>query len=106
MNTNKYEVIITPTAYKEINKIYEYISENLYAKKAAKDLMRKVEEVVQNLKYAPKIHTIIEKFDEEKREYRRIVIKNFIILYTIDEEKEIVYVTHMYYGGSNYLNTI
>ncbi len=36
----KYKVIITPTAYKEINKIYDYISEDLYAKKAAKDLMR------------------------------------------------------------------
>ena len=26
----KYKVIITPTAYKEINKIYDYISEDLY----------------------------------------------------------------------------
>ena len=36
----KYKIIITPTAYKEINKIYNYILEDLYAEKAAKDLMR------------------------------------------------------------------
>ena len=36
----KYKVIITPTAYKEINKIYDYISEDLYAEKAAHNLMR------------------------------------------------------------------
>ena len=36
----KYKVIITPTALKEINKIYDYILEELYAEKAAKDLMR------------------------------------------------------------------
>lgn len=35
-----YKVIITPTAYKEINRIYDYILEDLYAEKAAKDLMR------------------------------------------------------------------
>ena len=36
----KYKIIITPTAFKEINKIYDYILEELYAEKAAKDLMR------------------------------------------------------------------
>ena len=104
MNT-KYKVIITPTAYKEINKIYDYISEDLYAEKATKNLMRKVEESIQNLKDAPKIHAKIEKIDELKRQYRRIVIKNFVILYTIDEINKVIYVSHMYYGGRNYLNT-
>ena len=36
----KYRVIITLTAFKEINRIYDYILEELYAGKAAKDLMR------------------------------------------------------------------
>ena len=36
----KYKVIIPPNAFKEINKIYDYILEDLYAEKAAKDLMR------------------------------------------------------------------
>lgn len=104
MDTKQYKVIITPTAYKEINKIYDYITEDLYAKNAAKRLMEKVEEEVQKLKYAPKIHTEIEKFDELKRSYRRIVIKDYIILYTIDEENNVVFVSHMYYGGRNYID--
>ena len=99
----KYKVIITPTALKEINKIYTYISEDLYAKSAAIKLMQQVEDQVQRLKYMPQIHTKIEKYDSLKRIYRRIVIKNFIILYTIDEENKIVYVSHMYYGRRNYL---
>ena len=104
MDTNKYKVIITPTAYKEINRIYDYITEDLYAEKAAKDLMEQVETVVQNLKSSPKIHAEIDKFDELKRVYRRIVIKNYIILYTIDEDNSVVFVSHMYYGGRNYLD--
>ena len=101
MDTNKYKVIITPTAYKEINRIYDYIIEELYA---AKRLMRKIEDEIQKLKYAPRLHTEIEKCDELKRNYRRIVINNFIILYTIDEYNNVVFISHMYYGGRDYTN--
>ena len=104
MDTKKYKVIITPTAYKEINKIYDYITDDLYAENAAKRLMNKVEQEVQRLKDTPKIHTEIEKFDELKRIYRRIVVDNYVILYTIDEDNEVVFVSHMYYGGRNYMN--
>ncbi len=103
MDTNKYKVIITPTAYREINRIYEYISEELYAVGAAKDLMKEVEEEVQKLKYYPKIHIELKKSDELKRNYRKIVIKNYIILYTIDEEENVVFIAHMYYNGRNYI---
>lgn len=106
MAINQYKVIITPTAYKEIDHIYNYISENLYAENAAIELMRKIEEKIQKLKYAPKIHTEIEKINGLKRRYRRIVIKNFVILYTINEEEKIVYVSHIYYGRQNYLNLL
>lgn len=68
--------------------------------------MGKVEEEVQKLKYAPKIHAEIEKVDELKRTYRKIVIKNYVILYTIDEENNVIFVSNMYYGGRNYLNSI
>ena len=104
MGTKQYKVIITPTAYKEINRIYDYITEDLYAECAASRLMQKIEQEVQRLKKAPRIHSKIPKYDELKRKYRRIVIKNYVILYTIDEENKTVYISHMYYGGRNYLN--
>ena len=103
MDTNLYRVIITPTAHREINKIYDYITEELYAENAAKDLMRQVETEVQRLKYAPKIHPQIKKIDELKREYRKLIIKNYIILYTIDEENKVVFVSHMCYDRRNYM---
>lgn len=86
MAIEQYKMIITPTAVKEINKIYDYISEDLYARNAAKSIMQKIEIAIQKLKYAPKIYMQIEKTDESERIYRRIVVKNYIILYTIDEK--------------------
>ncbi len=78
MDIEQYKIIITPTAFKEINKIYDYISEDLYAKNAAKDIMQKIEVAIQKLKYAPKIYMQIEKTDALKRYYRRVVIKNML----------------------------
>lgn len=106
MDTNQYKVIITPTAFREMNRIYEYIAEDLYAEKAAKMLMQQVEDAIQKLKYAPEIHTKIEKFDDLKRNYRKIVIKNYEILYAIDKQNKAVYVSHMYYARRNYLGYI
>ena len=102
MDTNIYQVIFMPTVLREIREIYNYITYELYAEIAAKRLIQLVEIEISKLVYAPKIHRIIDKYDEVKRKYRRIVVKNYIILYTVDEENRIVYISHMYYGKRNY----
>lgn len=104
--SNQYQVEFTDEFKREIRKIYNYIKEELYAEKAAQDLMIKVEEYTNNLSYAPRIYAEIDKYRGTERVYRRIVINNYVILYTIDEENKKVYITHMYYGGSDYINKI
>lgn len=104
MDTNNYEVEFTEECLQEIKKVYNYIKDNLYATNSAENLMNMVEEFTNNLAYAPKIYAEIPRYRGTNSTYRRIVIKNYILLYTIDEESRKVYVSHMYYGGSNYLN--
>ena len=48
--------------------------------------------------------TEIEKIDKPKRQYRRMVINNYVILYTIDEIEKIVYIAHIYCGRRDYLD--
>ena len=105
MNSKKeiYKIEFTEDAREEIREIYEYISKNLVNEDAAKRLMRKMRENVMNLAEAPEIYKKIGKKDRIKREFRRMVVDNYIILYTIDESKKIVYISHMYYQKRNYL---
>lgn len=98
-----YEIEFTEDCRDEIREIYKYISENLVAKQAARDLMRKMKNIIMDLAESPKLYMKIEKKDRRKRDFRRIVIDNYIILYTIDEDKKTVYISHMYYGRRNYL---
>ena len=98
-----YEIEYTEDARDEIREIYEYISKNLVNENAAKRLMRKMRKSVLDLAESPKIYVKTEKKDRMKREFRRMVVDNFIVLYTIDEDKKTVYISHMYYGKRNYL---
>ena len=101
-----YEVIFADECIKEIDKVYEYIKKNLYAKDAAKKLMNKIEKLTNNLAFTPKMYVEIERYKETKRVYRRIIIDSYVLLYTIDEKKKQVYVAHMYYSGMDYLSNI
>ena len=98
-----YEIEFTEDARDEIREIYEYISKNLVNEDDAKRLMRKMRKNVMDLAESPKIYAKIKKKDRMKREFRRMVVDNFIVLYTIDENKKTIYISHMYYGRRNYL---
>lgn len=98
-----YEVEFTYECNQEIKKIYNYIRDNLYAEQSAKKIMNMIEEYTSNLAYSPRMFAEIPQYVGTNNVYRKIVIKNYIILYTIDEENKKVYISHMYYGKSNYL---
>ncbi len=103
---NQYKISFTKDSIFEMDNIYRYITENLYNIHAAKNLMRKVENSIYTLKSMPRKYMIVKKVDELNLEYRRIVVDNFIIVYTIDEYIKTVYIVHIYYSGSNYLNSL
>lgn len=101
-----YEIEFTEDAKEEIIDIYEYISKNLVAEEAAKRLMMKIKKSIMDLAEFPEIYEKLEKKDKLKREFRKMVIRNYNILYTIDNNKKIIYISHMYYEKRDYLNLL
>ena len=99
----EYSVNLTEQFLTEFEQICEYISNKLKNIDASNRLREKVIYNVLLLENSPKMCNEIEKMDRTKRQYRRMVINNYVILYTIDESKQIVYVAHIYYGGKDYL---
>lgn len=99
-----FEVEFTEECVEEMTEIYEYISNNLKEYNAAKRLMTEITNRVLDLKNVPELYMRIGKTDRLKREYHRMVVKNYVILYTIDFEKRKIYISRMIYGRRNYLN--
>ena len=88
----------------EIEENCDYIKKTLKAEQASNRLRKKIMEAIKKLRKYPKIYVKIEKTDRAGRDYRRIVIDNYIMIYTIIEEDGIILISHIYYGGRNYLD--
>ena len=99
-----FEVEFTDECIEEMTEIYEYIANNLKQDNTAQKLMSEVMNRVLELANEPELYMKIGKVDRLRREYHRIVVKNYVILYTIDFEKRKVYISHMIYGRRNYFN--
>ena len=100
----EYEIVISDTCLEEIEEICDYIEIKLKAKEASNRLRIKIRNSINDLKEFPKKHPKIEKKDKLNRDYRRIVIDNYVILYTIIEDDKCILISHMYYGGRNYID--
>ena len=100
----EYRVKLTDQFLDEFEEICDYISNKLKNIDASNRLREKVIYNILLLENSPRMCTEIEKADRTELQYRRLVVNNYVILYTIDEEEKIVYIAHIYYGGRNYLD--
>ena len=100
----EYEIVISATCLEEIEENCYYIEKVLKAEQASNRLREKIMKIILGLKNSPKIYAKIEKDDRVGRNYRRIVIDNYVIIYTIIEEDKTILISHMYYSGRNYID--
>ena len=100
----EYEIVISDTCLEEIEANCEYIEKILKAEQASNRLREKIRQTIRGLKNSPTIYAKIEKTDRLGRDYRKIVIDNNVIIYTIVEKDKTILISHMYYGGRNYLD--
>ena len=100
----EYRLKLTEQFLGEFEEICAYISNKLKNIDASNRLREKAIYNILLLENSPRMCTEIEKVDRTERQYRRMIINNYVILYTIDEPEKIVYIAHIYYGGRNYLN--
>lgn len=99
----EYKIKFSQTCLEEIDEICNYITVKLKAENASNRLRVKIMDNVLKLQYSPQMYAKIEKKDRLKRDYRKIVIDNYVLLYCIMEQDQVVLVSHMYYCGKNYL---
>lgn len=104
--SKNFKIIFTNDCRKEMDDIYDYISKNLYSINSAKKLMKKVNEIILNLKNVPEAYPILKIYKDLNLAYRKITIGKYILIYTVSYKEKKVYIVHMFYGRSNYFNKI
>ena len=91
---NQYEIIYKKQARDELDRIYLYIKERLKEDKIEQRTIDNIIGKMSNLRYFPYAHKLLRK--TKKIEYRKFIIKNYIIIYKINLKEKEVNILHIY----------
>lgn len=95
---NEYEVKVTMQALEQMGAIVHYISYDLMAPEAAENLLNDLKAAIMKLSVLPKRHSLIDEEPWRSEGVRKIVVKNFLVYYWVDDESNKVQVTAVIYN--------
>lgn len=98
-----YEVKVTKQAYRQMREIVLYITNELLSPEAAANLLDKMQEAINALSEMPKRHSLVDEEPWRSEGVRKIIVKNFLIYFWIDDENMRVQVTAVIYAKRNQL---
>lgn len=94
---NRYKVSIFPQAYRELDYIFAYIKNEFKSIDTAASIFLSLEEAILSLSEMPQRGAERKSGAYAYRGHRQLFVKNYTIIYRIDEEiKEVLIVTIRY----------
>lgn len=94
---DKYSVKLLSAAYRNLDDIYAYVATQLQAEQSALNLIDKLEEAIFFLEVMPHRGAKRRVGAYANKKYRQLFVKNFTIVYRIDEvKKQVIIVTARY----------
>jgi toxin ParE1/3/4 len=97
---DKYIIKLLPNAYKDIDQIYGYILENFLVSETAENIVKSIEDAILGLEEFPRRGSERKVGVYANRGYRQLFIKNFTVVYRIDEKMKYVIIVTVKYSPS------
>ena len=104
--SEKYNVILSIKAEKDLTSIVSYIKDDLKEPNIAKKYAKILRTEIESLEYFPQKYSIIDNEKIKDLNMRKHIIKNYIAFYRINEEKKTVNVDRIIYGASDWINKL
>ena len=101
-----YRVIETELALRDLDGILEYLAVSLNSPSAASALADDIGKCLERLEKMPFMFEACTDPRLQRLGYRKVVIRNYILVYKVDEFTETVIVLRFFYGRQNYENLI
>lgn len=99
MDSNNYKVNVTKEACADLDEILEYIAVELSNGSAAQEFANDVSEGVERISVVPLAMPNLN--NERFRHLRRLDIKNYVLIYSVNEERREVYILAVLYAKSD-----
>ena len=102
----KYIIDISRQAERDFTNIIKYIKNELLEPAIATKYSKLIKEKIDSLEYSPERFGIIDNELIKNKEHRKLVIKNYIAFYRIDNEKNIVHIIRVFHGSRDWQNML
>jgi plasmid stabilization system protein ParE len=102
----KYRVEISEPAENDLRDIVRYIAAQLSAPMTALKMMQRMEDAIAELEHMPKSYPPVLDDRLQAAGYRKLIIKNHIVFFTIDEGKKTVNVERVLYARRDWLHLL
>ena len=99
---NKYKIQLSIKAKNDIKSIVKYIKDYLLEPVIADNYAKLIQKEIKNLEYFPQKFAVIDNEMIEIEGVRKLVIKNYIAFYRINENDKIVNIERVLAGVSNW----
>lgn len=97
---SNYNIIQDRRFKRDLMKIYEYIAYDLEEKRIAIKLVNTIMTKLKNLEVFPFAYKLYKK--EDNFEYRKFIVKNYIIIYKINLKEKEIFILRIYNQKLNY----
>ena len=104
--TEKYQVLLSIRAKEDLKNIVFYIKHDLKEPAIASKYAQIIKNEIKALSYFPQRNEIIDDNTIVDLKIRKLIIKNYIAFYRINEKDNIVNVERVLYGASNWINEL
>jgi toxin ParE1/3/4 len=101
-----FSLSVTQEAHDDTDAIVGYMISELKNPVAADGFLDDVGEGYRNIESNPYMYSVCTDIRLAAMDIRKVVIKNYLILYRIDKSKQNVFVLRIVYGGRDYANMI
>lgn len=101
-----YKLEVSELAHMDLDNIISYIAKELSNPVAASKFLDEVEKCYDYLKNNPYMYERCQDACLEKETYRKATIKNYVIVYKVDELNKAVIIYRFFYGAQDYVNLI
>ena len=100
--SEKYDVKLSIKAKDDLKRIVLYIKNELNELSIASKYANMLRNEIKTLEYSPQKFAIIDDDAIKDLNIRKLIIKNYIVFYRVNENKNIVNIERILYGASNW----
>ena len=101
-----YKLVVAQLAHQNLDNIVSYIAVQLANRAAASDFLDEVDRCYDYLRSNPMMYSKCGDSRLGKLGYRKVVIRNYILVYKVDEISKTVIVLRFFYGARDYAKLI